>query len=140
VPPGDTSNADLEYREVAIDYARDNLGRLPVVVAARVGRTFGLWDPDGQAVLDRVEGRPKGTAALAVVLWYPTAIAAAAGWAALRRRGWSRASLASLWAPIACVLVTVAVFYGTTRFRAPAEPAFAVLAAAALTRRDLREP
>lgn len=135
VPPGDTSNADLAYREVALDYLGDNVGRLPVVLAARAGRTFGLWDPDGQATLDRVEGRPKGVAVAAAALWYPTAVAAAVGFVALRRRGWSWSRLAPLWTPAACVLVTVLAFYGTTRFRALAEPSFAVLAAAALTSR-----
>ena len=138
VPPGDASAADIAYREHALEYVGDNLGRLPVVVAARVGRTFGLWDPVDQSTLDRVEGRPENVAAATTVLWYPTAILAFVGWRALRRRGWTWSALAPLWAPIACVLVTVIAFYGTTRFRALAEPAFVVLAAAALTRRHLR--
>lgn len=138
VPPGDTSHADLAYREVALDYLGDHLDRLPVVLAARVGRTFGLFDPDGQATLDQVEGRPRGIAVTAAVLWYPTAVLAVAGFVALRRRGWSWGRLAPLWAPTACVLVTVLAFYGTTRFRALAEPSYAVLAAAALTRPRLR--
>jgi hypothetical protein len=108
------------------------------VLAARAGRTFGLFDPDGQATLDRVEGRPKGVAVAAAVLWYPTAILAVAGLVALRRRGWTSTRLAPLWAPTACVLVTVLAFYGTTRFRALAEPSYAVLVAAALTRPHLR--
>lgn len=139
VPPGDTSNADLAYREHALDYLGDNTGRLPVVVAARVGRTFGLYDPLGQAQLDRVEGRPEGVARAAVLLWYPTAVAAALGWVRLRRRGWTWRSLAPLWAPVACVLLTVVAFYGTTRFRALAEPAVAVLAAASLAARPHEE-
>lgn len=140
VPPGDTSNADLAYREVALDYAGDHLGRLPVVLAARLGRTFGLWDPDGQATLDRVEGRPRGVAVAAAVLWYPTAALAVAGWLVLRRRGWSWARLAPLWAPVACVVVTVLAFYGTTRFRALAEPSVAILAATALAHRSSAIP
>ena len=63
-----------------------------------------------------------------------------AGWVALRRRGWTVLQLAPLWSPAACVLVTVVAFYGTTRFRALAEPAFVVLAAAALTTRSLVRP
>src|SRR5690606_35894062 len=140
VPPGDTSHADHAYREVALERARDELDRLPVVVAARLGRTFGVWNPFQQAQLDRVEGRPEGVAKAAVLLWYPTAAAAVAGWVALRRRGWGWWRLAPLWAPVACVAATVAVVYGPTRFRALAEPAFAVLAAAALTRASLRSP
>lgn len=138
VPPGDASNADIAYREAALDYAGDHLGRLPVVLAARFGRTFGAWDPIDQATLDRVEGRPRGVAVTAALLWYPTIVAAAVGWVALRRRGWSWAALAPLWAPVACVAVTVLAFYGTTRFRALAEPSFAILAAAAVTRNHLR--
>ena len=140
VPAGDSSNADLAYREHALEYVGDHAGRLPVVVAARFGRTFGLWDPAGQATLDRVEGRPPGTANAAAVLWYPTAALAVVGWVALRRRGWTWSQLAPLWAPITCVVLTVVVFYGTTRFRALAEPAFVVLAAAAVTRRHLHRP
>jgi peptidoglycan/LPS O-acetylase OafA/YrhL/4-amino-4-deoxy-L-arabinose transferase-like glycosyltransferase len=134
-PPGDASVADVNYREHSLEYIGDNAGRLPVVVLARVGRTFGLFDPVDQSTLDRVEGRPKYTAAATTILWYPTAILAVIGWRVLRRRGWSWADLAPLWSPVACVLVTVIVFYGTTRFRALAEPAFVLLAAAALTPR-----
>jgi peptidoglycan/LPS O-acetylase OafA/YrhL/4-amino-4-deoxy-L-arabinose transferase-like glycosyltransferase len=134
-PPGDASAADLAYREHALEYVGDNAGRLPVVVAARVGRTFGLYDPVDQSTLDRVEGRPKYTAAATTILWYPTAVLAVVGWRVLRRRGWTWRDLAPLWSPVACVLVTVIVFYGTTRFRALAEPAFVLLAAAALTPR-----
>jgi hypothetical protein len=137
VPPGDSSNADHAYREAALDYAGDNLGRLPVVLVARLGRTFGAWDPVDQATLDRVEGRPEGVAAAAAVVWYPTAVASVVGWVALRRRGWSWSDLAAVWTPIACVIVTVLAFYGTTRFRALAEPSFALLAGAALTRPHL---
>jgi hypothetical protein len=140
VPAGDRSRADLVYREHALRYVGDHPGRLPVVVAARVGRTFGLLDPDGQAVLDRLDGRPRGVATAAVVLWYPTAALAVVGWVALRRRRWSWRDLVALWGPVAVVGATVVLFYGTTRFRAPAEPAFAVLVGAALTRRHLRPP
>jgi hypothetical protein len=56
-------------------------------------------------------------------------VGAAAGAVILRRR---RVLVIPLLAPIACVLVTVAVFYAATRFRATAEGPIHVLVAVAL--------
>lgn len=134
LPPGDRSVADAAYRTAALDYVGDHLGRLPVVVAARVGRTFGLYDPRHQASLDQLEGRPHGVAVAGMAAYYATAVAAIVGWRRLRRAGRSLADLAPVWTPVALVLLTVVAFYGTTRFRAVAEPALAVLAAVGLTR------
>jgi 4-amino-4-deoxy-L-arabinose transferase-like glycosyltransferase len=133
LPPGDASVSDAFYRRHAIDYVKAHEGRVPVVVAARVGRTFGLFDPLQQVDLDRVEGRPKGVAVAGMLAYYVTAAAAVVGYRRLRRAGRSRRDLADLWAPIALVLLTAVVFYGTTRFRAIAEPALVLLAAAAFT-------
>ncbi|MBA2281460.1 MAG: glycosyl transferase, partial [Acidimicrobiia bacterium] len=125
--------AEAAYRAEATAYIGDHLGRVPVVAAARLGRTFGVYDPVGQVDLDRVEGRPKGLAVAGLLTFYATAALAVVGWRRLRRAGWSWAALAPLWGPIALVAVTVVAFYGTTRFRAVAELSFILLAAVGLT-------
>jgi MYXO-CTERM domain-containing protein len=65
----------------------------------------------------------------ALVTYYALALLSVAGAVVLRRR---RVTGYPLLAPIAVVLITVALSYGNTRFRAPAEVMLAVLAAVAI--------
>jgi hypothetical protein len=122
--------SDGVLRDAGLRYARDNVGRLPVVVAARLGRIVGVYDPVGQRDLDAgLEGTTPWVATAGQLSLYPVMAAAAVGAVALRRSG--RAVLPLL-APIVSVLVTVALFYGATRFRATAEGPLCVLAAVAV--------
>lgn len=125
--PHDRSELDEVTREVALDYMRENQGRLPFVLWARFGRTWGLYAPDQQLKIDSfTDARPYDAARVGLGLYYLTAAAAVAGVVALRRRGVPSFPLTA-W--IVNVAVTVVVFYGTTRFRAPAEPALVILGA-----------
>jgi 4-amino-4-deoxy-L-arabinose transferase-like glycosyltransferase len=118
---------EAAMREAGLEFASENLGRLPTVVSARVGRILGLYRPDQQRDLDvDVEGMTPWVATAGAIAFPLTAVAAVAGTVVLRRR---RVLLLPLLAPLACVLVTVAVFYAATRFRATAEGPLAVLAA-----------
>jgi hypothetical protein len=122
-------------------YARAHAGRLPVVLLARLGRTFELYRPlqqvDQQAFF---EGRSRTVARLALPAYYLVALlAAAAAWAAARGRagGIERGDAAALLAPVAMVAATSLLAYGYSRFRVGAEPPLIALAAcggAALTR------
>jgi len=44
-PPGDQSQVATKYRKRAFHYMRTHLRRLPLVIVARVGRTWGLYRP-----------------------------------------------------------------------------------------------
>src|SRR5205823_6311856 len=44
-PPGDQSQAARVYRKRAFDYISAHKSRVPVVVLARIGRTWGLFRP-----------------------------------------------------------------------------------------------
>ncbi|MCK9897157.1 glycosyltransferase family 39 protein [Frankia sp. AgB32] len=129
-PPLERSERDVFYRDAAADYIRTHSDRLPVVAAARLGRTWGFYHPWQQIHFDQVELRPPGPSTAGMVtLWLlePTALA---GVVVLRRRRVATLPLVAV--PITLSLATLVV-YGTTRFRAAAEPALVLLAAVAIT-------
>jgi asparagine N-glycosylation enzyme membrane subunit Stt3 len=100
------------------------------VVAARLGRITGLYQPAQSAHLDvYLENTEQWVANLGLWSYYVLAGLAVAGAVVLRRRG---ETLLPLLAPIVTVLVTVAAFYAATRFRATAEGALCLLAAIAV--------
>jgi hypothetical protein len=101
------------------------------VVAVRVGRVTGLYRPAQQVDVDVfLEGRERWLAIAGLVSYYCVAAGAIAGAIVLRRR--RSPPLFPLLVLPGIVLVTVALTYGTTRFRAAAETSLAVLAAVAL--------
>lgn len=125
--PYDRSELDGVTQEVALEYLGDNKGRLPFLLWARFGRTWGLYAPDQQLQIDAfTDSRPYESARVGLFLYYVAAALAVAGVVALRRRGIPSFPLTA-W--IVNVAIVVVVFYGTTRFRAPAEPALVVLGA-----------
>jgi hypothetical protein len=124
----DRSELDKVTRDEAIDYMRDHRDRLPAVLTARFGRTWGLFSPLQQLDLDHFsENRPLPAARVGLAMYYLLAVASIGGVVALRRRGVPSFPI-TVW--LVNVAITVVVFYGSTRFRAPAEPALVLLAAA----------
>lgn len=123
------AEAAAQLRSDGLRYASDHLGEVPGVVAARVGRTVGLYRFDQQVNFARFEGRTAKWDRWGTRLFQALALVAAGGalvpW---RRRGlrWVVA------VPLVVVLATVAVTYGNFRFRAVADPAVVVLAALAV--------
>jgi 4-amino-4-deoxy-L-arabinose transferase-like glycosyltransferase len=127
----DQSQQAIAYREAALEYVRHHTGRLPVVVAARVGRIAGVFQPSHQLAADAVvEGREVPVARAALFSFYAVALLSVAGVLLLRRR--RTVPVFPLMSVLAVVVLTVAVTYGSTRFRAPAEVVLALLAAVAL--------
>lgn len=114
------------WREDGIDYALDNTGRWPAVVAARVLRTWDAYPP-GKVVAN--EGRPVSAARLGIVAYFLLLPFAFAGAWLLRRRR----ELAILLGPVVLVTLSSAAGWGVSRFRHAAEIALVVLAAYALT-------
>jgi 4-amino-4-deoxy-L-arabinose transferase-like glycosyltransferase len=129
-PAGDESEQALVYRDRGLRYMRHHSGRLPAVVAARLGRLWDVYRPWTQGTFfSATEGRrPRATHVALVVYWLllPLAIAGAL---LLRRR---RRELWILLAPVLMVTLVAAATYGTTRFRMAAEPSIVLLAAVAL--------
>ncbi len=124
VGEGDASVQGRGFREIAFRYARANQDRVPYVVAGRVGRTFGLYQPQEQIFLDtEVETKEPVLGQLGLFTWYAVAIAGGVGLLGLRRAG---RPIFPLVAIVASVVVTVAVIYGNTRFRLPAELALMI--------------
>jgi len=126
--PGDQSEVSSAYRRKAFDYIADHKSRVPVVVLARVGRTWSLYRPLDMVTFNAGEDRERWVTRLGLVAYYPTMIAAIGGGVVLWRRR-SRAALWVLCTPIAVVTIGAVITYGQTRFRAPAEPSLAILAA-----------
>ncbi len=123
------AGAAAELRANGVSYLRQHAGEVPAVVAARLGRTVGLYRFDQQAGFAAVEGRDptrerRGTRAFQFL--------AVIGLAGLAAGGWRRRERLLPLAVLGAVLVTVAVTYGNPRFRSTAEPAVVVLAAVAM--------
>jgi 4-amino-4-deoxy-L-arabinose transferase-like glycosyltransferase len=128
-PPGDQSVANAALRHDGLSYARHHAGRLPVVVAARLGRVWGAFRPLQTARFAAGEGRPHWASYLSLVVYYALLPIAIGGLVVARRR---RVPLTPLLGPVAVVVVIAAVFYGPARFRVPADVTIVVLAALAL--------
>lgn len=126
----DEAEAAAFHRDRGLRYVRDNLGRLPVVLAVREARTFGVHDVDQQILIESFEGRTERWQRIGTASWWALAPLAVAGAVVLVRRG---VPVWPLLAPYVLVVATTAVTYGNQRFRVAAEPATVVLAAVALT-------
>jgi hypothetical protein len=123
----DEAANSVRLRDAGLRYARDHVGRVPVVVAARVARGWGVLHPFGQARAERHDGRVVWTQTTGVVLDWVLLPLAVVGLVALGRRG------IPLLGPLAMVTVVVAVAYGNSRLREVAEPALVIAATYGLT-------
>lgn len=123
------AEASAKLRADGLAYLKDHPGDVPGVVAARLGRTVGLYQFEQQRNFAGAEGRNplwdgRGTRSfqlLALVGIAGLVISSVRG-----TRSWERWLLVI---PPAAVFVVVAATYGNPRFRAAAEPAVVVLAA-----------
>jgi 4-amino-4-deoxy-L-arabinose transferase-like glycosyltransferase len=109
-----------------IRYAFDHAGRLPLVGAARVARTWGLWRPFAVP-----EGRRAWVQQLGAALYFVLVPLAVYGFVLLRRR---EVPIWILMTPFMTVTLTALLAYGQIRFRHSAELSLVVLAAVALER------
>lgn len=117
------------FREVGIDYAREHASDVPKVVATRVLRTFGLYEPKHQIDWESFEGRSiewQTVGHRMFLVLVPLAVGGAVVLARARRAWWP------LVGPVVIVVVTTAVSYGNQRFRILAEPGLLVLAAVSI--------
>jgi 4-amino-4-deoxy-L-arabinose transferase-like glycosyltransferase len=126
----DQSQVSAIYRRRAFDYMRTHAGRVPLVMAARIGRTWSVYRPLDMVWFNLAEGKENFVNYAGIVTYYPlAALALLGGWILVRRR---RGLLWPLVVPAIAVTVGVAITYGQTRFRSAAEPSIVLLAAVAL--------
>jgi hypothetical protein len=123
-PAGNEAQQSAALRRQGVHYASDHVGRLPVVVVARVARTWGLFHPFQSS---SAAGRNDTVSDIGVLVYYPLAILAVLGAWSLRRR---RAELWVLIGPFVLVSLVAAVTFGSLRIRYLAELPLILLAAA----------
>jgi 4-amino-4-deoxy-L-arabinose transferase-like glycosyltransferase len=125
----DPSVLSARQDHAARDYVGHHLGRLPVVIAARVGRIWDVFRPFQTARFDSFEGRPLNASWAGIWAFWVLAPLAVVGFVLLGRTGARRWPLLM---PALLVTLLAAGAYGIIRFRAPAEVSIVVLAAVAL--------
>jgi 4-amino-4-deoxy-L-arabinose transferase-like glycosyltransferase len=138
----DPSVQDHEYRDAAIHYAEHHESRIPVVVAARLGRELDLYRPRQQINLEwSILGRPRLPAYLGLGDYYLTALLAVGGIVTLRRR---RIAITPFLSFVVVTLLVAAATFGQTRYRTVLDAAIVLLAAIALeqllSRRRQKQP
>lgn len=126
---GDPLRRDEQMRRSAIDFMRDHEGRVPVVMAARVGRTFGFYRPIQQMRLETVRGTYESVFQVGFIAYWALLPLAAAGVAVARRR---RIPVYPLLVFPVVVVLSVLLTIGAVRYRAPAEIPLVIFAAVAL--------
>ena len=129
---GDESQQANQRTQTALDYIRAHRSRVPVVVAARVGRLWDVYQPITNTELSTIEGRDINVSRAGLAMYAVLVPFALLGFVVLRRR--RRPRLAPLLAPVLMVTITAMTSYGEIRFRAAAEATIVVLAALACRR------
>jgi peptidoglycan/LPS O-acetylase OafA/YrhL len=127
---GDESEQSNQRTHTAIDYIRDHRSRVPVVVAARVGRLWDVYQPITNTKLSTIEGRDINVSRAGLAMYAVLVPFALLGFVVLRRR--RRPRLSPLLAPVLMVTITAMTTYGEIRFRAAAEGTIVILAALAV--------
>jgi len=129
-PDMDPSQAEHALQEETMKYIRAHTSRVPIVVAARLGRIIGVFHPTTDIKFDEtVMHREPIVAWSTLISWYMLVPIAFAGAVILRRR---RVPVMPLLAFPVIVLISVAITFAQLRYRAPAEPAVVLLAAVAI--------
>jgi hypothetical protein len=129
-PAEDESVVDKRLMDIALPYVKDHLGRLPIVMAARIGRIYQIYAPFETVRYD-IAFEDRGDWESWSALWFHwmTVPLAICGAVIMRRR---RLPLSPLVGVIVGVAFTAAVTFGITRYRGTADLAMCMLAAVAL--------
>jgi hypothetical protein len=125
----DPTIADGQLREAAIEYMSEHRSRVPLVVAARIGRTFNVFRPFQQVHLESERGTSTWVLRAALFAYWALVSIAVLGAVAARRRQIPIYPLVAF--PVA-VLFAVAFTIGAVRYRAPTEIPLVLLAAFAI--------
>ncbi len=121
------ADKDTEFGKIGNQYVKDHLSRLPIVVAARWGRILGIFRPGQEVNAEHRDFELEPWVGYLLTLsFYGAAALSVVGIVGIRRR---REHLWPLLALPVIVLVSVALTFGQTRYRAPAEVSLVLLAA-----------
>jgi 4-amino-4-deoxy-L-arabinose transferase-like glycosyltransferase len=131
----DQSLVDRQLRDAAFEYMGDHLSRVPVVSAARIGRTFNLFRPFQQVHFEAERLSPLWVARVGLFSFWVLAPLAVLGAIVARRR---RVPSYPILAFFGVVLLAVAFTIGAVRYRAPAEVPLVLLAAVGIDHLLLR--
>jgi hypothetical protein len=127
-PEGDLSVQAVYWRHLALDYMSAHKSELPGVIAARVGRMWGVYRPFQQVKLNILEGHRTWISWTGLGFFYVLTPSAIAGLVLLRRR---KVPIVPLLAPVLTVTFSAIITFGNTRYRAAAELTLALGAAVA---------
>lgn len=131
LPENEAATAAL-MREHGIAYAKDHKGRVPAVAAARVLRTYGLWEPTALVnAATSLHGESARFVRVSLAWGLLMLVGGAAGYVVSRAR---HRHLWILLTPALLVAVTSLISYGDTRFRVALDVSLAVLVALGLER------
>lgn len=132
--PTHLAAVDAARTDIALDYARSHKRRLAAVLVVRELRTAGTYPPGPLLDFDvEATSAHRRTAQVGFAVNLILLTLAAAGTVILVRAR-ARIDLMVLATGVVMAVVTAALVYGSTRTRAPAEPALAILAAVAADR------
>ena len=122
----DRSVMDRLQAEAAVIQIRDNLDKLPLTIAARYGRAFGVYRTNHTVTeIAKWQGSAAWPVwAWVISFWFVFGLAIIGAMAAIR----SRIDILPLVVPILVMLGVVAVFYGEPRYHTMADLSFVVLA------------
>ncbi len=135
---GDQSVQDGEDAQTALRFAEHHLGRVPLVLVAREGRTFGFWNPFQQARIDaNWMGSWLGVTDLELISFWLLLVPAAYGIITLRRR---HRAIYPLLAFGVTAVVAVLPTIGDPRYRAAGEVPLVILAATGIGAVARRRP
>ena len=127
----DGAGWDRQLRREVFRYIGDHTERVPVVMAARVGRALKVYGVGQEIDYDNwLHDQDRWVVYAGLASWYVVAGLAVGGAVVLRRR--REVPVFPLLVVPAVVLMAVAIMFSQTRYRAPAEPAVVILAAAAI--------
>jgi 4-amino-4-deoxy-L-arabinose transferase-like glycosyltransferase len=123
----DESQRDRLPREYAIDYLEKHLSRLPLVVAARVGRLWNFFKPGHTTAMDWwIEGRGRAPSWISLFCYYAMLPFMVVGIVTMWRR---KITIIPIVAPAVIATFAAAVTFGLPRYRAPAEVGLVFVAA-----------
>jgi hypothetical protein len=126
----DESEAAKLGQERGLEYMSEHRGRVPVVVAARVGRTWGVFRPGQQVEFDAVgEDRGLWGARAALIGFYEVLALGVYGLVVLRRRGVTILPMVMM---AVAVTITAAIAIPITRYRIPLDLALIALTGVAV--------
>ena len=127
----DESERDLVLRNDALDYIESHKSRLPLVVAARVGRLWGVFKPGQTTAFDwSIEGRGRVPTWISLFFYYALIPFAVFGLVRMRRQ---KITILPVVVPIVIASIAAAATFGITRYRAPAEVGLVLAAAVGIS-------